>query len=194
MFKSVGHKAVWEAFADARGGTYEEAGVLIFKKAIVHIPVQRRMLQLDTYTVNNGQNSTTTYTRMRIPVQRQLDFRFRMYPENIFSSIGKVFGMQDIKVGFEEFDSEYIVKSNDDARIAVLLEDEGLRSSMVGLSRPFFTLNVAGGRYGYTNGSHSESVLYYNRRGVIRTAGELGRITNILSAMLERLDSMGVTA
>ena len=70
---------------------------------------------LDTYTVTTSTGTSTssvTYTRMRAPFLNKDSLYFKIYRQGFFSSIGKLFGMQDIEVGDPFFDKEFIIKSN----------------------------------------------------------------------------------
>ncbi|MCY7422522.1 MAG: hypothetical protein LH478_12360, partial [Chitinophagaceae bacterium] len=55
------------------------------------------------------------------------DFKFALHKEDFLDEIGKFFGMQDIKLGYVDFDKHVIVKTNDEARIKELFSDEQLR-------------------------------------------------------------------
>ena len=49
-------------------------------------------------------------------------FRFTVYRKGIFSDIGKWFGMQDIEIGDEDFDRDFILKSNQESDGGICLE------------------------------------------------------------------------
>lgn len=53
------------------------------------------------------------YTTLSSPLNPTHDFFFTIYPQDVFTEIGKLLGMQDIKTGYPEFDSQVIVKTND---------------------------------------------------------------------------------
>ena len=74
------------------------------------------------YTVGSGKNQRT-YTAFKIKTTNRYSYSFRLYKEGFFSKIGKGLGMQDIQIEDEEFDKNYIIKSNDDYFMKTLLED-----------------------------------------------------------------------
>ena len=84
-------------------------------------------MTLDTYTVSSN-NSSTTYTRLRAPYVNAENFRFAIYRKSIFSGIGKWLGMQDIEIGAEPFDDEFIIKSNNEDRVREFFADETIRA------------------------------------------------------------------
>ena len=65
-----------------------------FKSDVLEYKHKESIITLDYYTVSTG-NSAITYTRMRSPLTKN-SFYFNIYRENIFSSIRKKFGMEDI--------------------------------------------------------------------------------------------------
>ena len=63
--------------------------------------VKEWAITLDTYTVSEGKTSTT-FTRMRAPYVNKDGFTFKIYRKGLFRNLGKLFGLQDIEVGFSE--------------------------------------------------------------------------------------------
>jgi hypothetical protein len=61
-------------------------------------------------------------------------FQFSITPEDVINRIGKIFGMQDIKVGYPEFDSSVIIKSNDPAKVKTVFDDDYVRTVFQQLS------------------------------------------------------------
>lgn len=54
-------------------------------------------------------------------------FRFAIHPEHFTDEIGKFFGMEDVEIGFPEFDGKMIVKTNDRLRVREIFSDESVR-------------------------------------------------------------------
>ena len=78
------------------------------------------------------------------------DFKFALHKEDFLDEIGKFFGMQDIKLGYDDFDKHVVVKTNDEARTKQLFADEQLRSFVLAIEDDF-TLSLST--------SHMEKVL-----------------------------------
>ena len=64
---------------------------------------------------------------MRAPFVNKDGLKFKIYRENVFSSIGKFFGGQDIEIGDLFFDKTFIIKGNDAERIRQLFDDENIK-------------------------------------------------------------------
>jgi hypothetical protein len=116
---------VWAALAGEIGATFERGGFWNGRTRVV-ADVPPWKVVLDTYTVSNGKTSTT-YTRMRAPFVNADGFRFTVYRKSIFTAIGKLFGMQDVEVGFPSFDDNFVIKGTDEFKLRRLFANEELR-------------------------------------------------------------------
>jgi len=66
-------------------------------------------ITLDTYAVSTGK-TVMFFTRLRAPYVNPDRFRFTIYRRGLFSDIAKWLGMQDVVVGHEDFDRDFIIK------------------------------------------------------------------------------------
>jgi hypothetical protein len=73
----------------------------------------------------------TTILSARFP--NPAGFRFAMHEEDFFDDLGKFFGMQDVEIGYPDFDQRIIVKTNDEARVRALLTDSAIRQLLQSL-------------------------------------------------------------
>lgn len=110
-----------------------------WKSPKVEVRVGQWIVTLDTYTVSTGK-TTIVFTRMRAPYVNADGFRFTVYRRGFFSDLGKWLGMQDIEVGDEQFDRDFIVKGNDESRIRHLLANARIRELIQ--AQPRFHLEV----------------------------------------------------
>ena len=128
---------VWRRLCEETGASYVEGG--FWKGNKVVIKVKEWTITLDTYTVSHGKHSST-YTRLRAPYLNKDGFRFRIYRKSVFSSLGKLLGMQDIHVGYPEFDETFIIQGNDPIKVKRLFENEKLRNMIA--AHPKFSMDV----------------------------------------------------
>ncbi len=73
-----------------------------------------------TYHTEGGKNEIP-YTDIIMTLDKPIDFKLKIIQEGLFAKVGKVFGMQDIQTGDMEFDSKYIVKSDNESEMLRLL-------------------------------------------------------------------------
>jgi hypothetical protein len=61
------------------------------------------------------------------------NFRFAMHDEDFLDSIGKFFGLEDVKLGYPELDDRLVIKTNTPEKVVSLFADPELRSVFTGL-------------------------------------------------------------
>jgi len=174
---------IWSQIAKDIGGEYIDAGfwgkdVLVYKHWDWEI-------LLDCYTVSSNK-STTTYTRLRVPFINKDKLRFKIYRENFFSSIGKLFGMQDIEIRDKYFDGEFIIKGNNESKIRELFNDDNLKKLFNKQPRVSIEIKDDEGWFAqkYPEGV---DVLYFVCSGVIKDRDVLLNLFLLFSCILDRL-------
>jgi len=115
---------IWRQFAAEIGASIVPGG--FWKGDKIEATHGSWTVVLDTYTVSTGK-STITYTRMRAPYLTADGFHFTVYRQGVFSTIGKWFGMQDVTVGYEDFDRDFIIKGNDEEKLRQLFSNQSVR-------------------------------------------------------------------
>lgn len=73
---------------------------------------------------STGGKHPTLYTRLFFHLQRNVPVNVRIYPERLFSKIGKFLGGQDIQLGDVNFDDKFMIKGSDDARVKDFLSPD----------------------------------------------------------------------
>ena len=67
------------------------------------------------------------FTSLTATVSKKDAFRFALHDEGFMDRVGKVFGMEDIVIGYPEFDKQLIVKTNDGGKLKKVFADTGIR-------------------------------------------------------------------
>ena len=180
-------KEVWQQLSEEIQADYIEGGFWKGDKIQAH--VDNWIVVLDTYTVSNGKSSTT-YTRMRAPFINLDGLYFKIYREGLFSGIGKMLGMQDINVGYNQFDENFIIKGNDEDRVRRLFSNERIRSLIE--VQPRMNLEIKDDE-GFFSTRFPEGVdeLYFLVPGVIRDVEQLKELYELFGEVLKELCEMG---
>ena len=144
---------------------------------------------MDTYTESSG-DSSYTYTRIRAPFVNKDGFRFTIYRKSIFSGLGKMLGMQDVEVGYPEFDDAFIIKGNDEAKLRALFANERIRQLIE--MQPHIYLTVKDDE-GWFRTQFPEGVdeLYFRVIGVIKDLDRLKSLYYLFAEMLNHLCHIG---
>ena len=181
-------KEIWRLLSEQTGAEFVEGGLFIGPDRVV-AQYGDWTVTLDTYTVSTGKTSTT-YTRIRAPYVNADGFRFSIYRSGIFSDLGEFLGFQDIKIGSEDFDRDFVIKSSDEDKVRELLAEPRIRELID--RQPRFHLEVKDDE-GWFGRSFPEGVdeLYFRVAGVIRNVDQLKDLFELFSEVLNRLCTIG---
>jgi len=131
------------------------------------------------------------HTRMRAPFPNPGGFRFSIHRASIFSYLGTLLGMQDIQIGHPEFDEAFVVKSNNEAAVRSLCNNDRLRSLVT--AQPKFQLSIQDdeGWFG-TEYPTGVDVLVFDVADRIREVDRLKALYDVFSESLNQLSEMGL--
>jgi hypothetical protein len=114
------------------------------------IEQQGRSVTLDIdIDLGGGFEGGYALTRFMSPLKSFDDFRFSLHRQDLLDGIGKLFGIEDIKIGSPEFDKNIVVKSNHPDRIKDILSSAQIRDVIQSL--PNFEFHI-----GHHHSSHTE--------------------------------------
>jgi hypothetical protein len=178
---------IWRQLSADLGGQYVAGGT--FRSAKVQATHGEWTVTLDTHAVRTG-NVTIVYTRMRAPFVNPGGFRFTIYRRGLFSDIAKWLGMQDVQVGVEPFDSDFIVKGTDEAMVRSLFSKQRLRDLVTAQDKIYLTVKDDEGWFA---AKFPEGVdeLYFNVVGVIKDLDRLKLLYELFSETLDDLCATG---
>lgn len=96
----------WGRFANEVGGEFVDAEFKVFAS------VDHWIIELETFEAIDRRSwgSSDIWTRMKAPFLSLDGFSFNVYRAGFFTGVGKLVGMQDIKIGFQGFDRDFVVK------------------------------------------------------------------------------------
>jgi len=178
---------LWHQLAERVGGEYVESTWGTGDKVIA--THGQWTFTLDTYVVPAGE-TMIVYTRLRAPYLNPEGFRFHIYRRRFFTELGKKLGMQDIEIGAEPFDHDFVIKSNDEERVKTLFADPELRRQLSAF--PDGSLEVKDSE-GWFGPSFPDDVdeLYFSVAGIIKDVAVLEGLFELFATTLDRLCEIG---
>ena len=116
--------ALWKKLSDELGGTLTDAKGSRHDKVVA--TVGQWVVTLDKHSEPGYQSEHMT-TRLRAPFVNPDGLRFMVRHQSVFDNIGKLVGMQDIRIDREPFDKMFFVQGSDPTKIKSLFSDDRLR-------------------------------------------------------------------
>lgn len=181
-------KEVWQQLADEIEANYINNGFL--ENDRVEAYIGNWIIVLDTYAVQTGK-TYTTYTRIRAPFISYSDFYFKIYRTGLFNGIRKILGMEDIEIGHESFDEEFVIKSNSKDKVRVLFANENIRDLIQ--FQPKIHLEIRDDE-GFFKGHFPKNAdeLYFEANDVIKDIDRLKGLFKLFELTLKELCNIGI--
>jgi hypothetical protein len=179
-------KEIWQQFCVQTGSNFVEGG--FWKSDKVEAAHNQWTVTLDLFVVSTGKSSVT-YTRMRAPYVNPDSFRFTIYRKGIFTEIGKWFGMQDVTVGYEDFDRDFVIKGNDEQKLRKLFSSQKIRDLIAAQPAILFAVKDDEGFWS-KNFPEEVDELYFQVVGVIKDIERLKLLYDLFAETLDELCRM----
>ncbi len=149
-----------------------------------HGTYRNRPLRVFMFTRSSGSGksrSTTTYTAFEIDVDNPDGFEFHIFEQGFFTSMAVKLGMQDIQIGDDEFDKEYIIKSNNESKVIELLTPMIKQKFMEFADQfPGFGVKLQGAKF------------YYESAGTMAGETFVTRIETMIQFMCDLADQLDI--
>jgi len=116
---------IWQQFAKETNGTFAEG--YSWRSDSTTIEYKNWKIVFDNYRLWSGKYSTLL-TRVVVPITIKDNFKFEIYNEGLIRKIEKLFGAQDIQIGYPDFDKAFTIKSNNEFKTKTLLRNKEIRN------------------------------------------------------------------
>lgn len=115
----------WLRFSKEINSDFIEGKSWESDKAVIHY--KNFEILFDNYTLWSGKYNQI-YTRIIVPFYSEINFEFEIYRGDIITKLEKLFGSQEIKIGRPEFDKSFVVKSNSELKVKMILQNQAIRT------------------------------------------------------------------
>ncbi len=178
---------MWRKLCAEIGADYVSGGV--WKGDKVQAQHGEWTITLQTFAVCYGR-APVEFTCLRALYHNPDGFQFTVYRQHIFSDIAKWLGMQDVEVGYPEFDRDFVIKGTDEAKLRALFASARLRELIAAQPQIHFTVkdNEAGNE---KNLSADTDELSFTVIGVITDVTRLKLLFELFSETLDQLCRIG---
>ena len=178
-------REVWRQLSEQLGGDMHSS----WRGDKVQVAHERWTVTFDTHAIM-ANNTPVYFTRLRAPLVNRSGFRFSVKRRNVLTDIAVWLGAQDVEVGEPEFDQQFVIKSNHEARVRELLRDEGLRRQLEG--QPSLSVTIKDDE-GWFGAKFPEGVdeLYFSVNGLIDDIDRLKDLFELFALTLDCLVAIG---
>ncbi|MBC7914390.1 MAG: hypothetical protein H7Y07_09735 [Pyrinomonadaceae bacterium] len=111
-------------------------------------------------------------------------FQFALHHQDFMDEIGKFFGMEDVELGYPEFDKNVVVKTNDINRLQDILSDQHIREILQNI--PEFNFHIIRHTSDYT--LVEAAFLELRIEDGITETRQLRDIYNVFVSVMEKVD------
>lgn len=178
---------IWRQLCAATGADYVQGG--FWKGDKVQVTHGPWTITLDIYAVSTGK-TVMHFTRLRAPYVNPDKFRFTIYRGGLFSEIAKWLGMQDIVVGHEVFDRDFVIKGTDEKQLRALFDDAKLRDLIAAQQGIHLTVKDNEGYWGVDFPADTDE-LHYHVHGIIKDVERLKLLFDLFAETLDQLCRIG---
>jgi hypothetical protein len=182
---------IWRQLCDQTGGTY--VARTFWKGDKVQASHGEWTVTLDVLSqvISTGKSTVIVhYTRLRAPYVNPDRFRFTIYRRGLFTDVAKWFGMQDVTVGHEPFDHDFVIKGTDETRLRALFDSAKLRELIIAQPKIHLTVKDNEGWFGAAFPENTDE-LYFLTGGVIKDVDRLKGLFDLFGEALEQLCRIG---
>lgn len=138
-------------------------------------------LDIDIHPEGGDENGNPI-TSFSAQLHHETSFSFSIEKQGLKHRIGKLFGMQDVIIGHQEFDNKFLIQSNDEAKVKEVLSNVGVSNSL--LNEPVLDFEIRE----YKIGGSKEIVLALELDGAIKEPDKLKSIFQPFKIVLDYLD------
>jgi hypothetical protein len=177
---------IWQQLCAATGADFVHGG---WKRDKVQAAHGEWTITLDTYAVSTGK-VVVWFTRLRAPYVNPDHFRFTIYRRGLFSEIAKYLGMQDVVVGHEDFDRDFIIKGTEEKKLRALFDNPKLRELIAAQPKIHLTVKDHEGIFGPTFPADTDE-LHFHVRGIIKDVECLKSLFELFAETLDQLCRIG---
>lgn len=145
----------------------------------------RILLDIDI-DLGGGFESGYESTAFTAQLESATAFRFAIHKEHFTDEIGKFFGMQDVVIGYEEFDKKVVIKTNDETEVKSLFADPSVRSVLQDLDD--FTFGIT--THHVSDSTRKDPFLELYIESGITDLNKLRAIYSAFYAILSKVDNV----
>jgi hypothetical protein len=138
------------------------------------------------------------HTHLHAPFLNPIGFRFTVYRKGIFTELGKYLGMQDVEVGYPDFDRDFVIKGTDGTRLRQIFGNARIRELIAAQPRIHFEVKDAQGFFARDligeNPPEDLDLLEFSVHDKVKDKEQLRLLFDLFAETLDELCRMGIAS
>jgi len=182
-----GQRKVWKRFCEETGSDFsrkERKG--IFKSDTIRAYYKNWIIKIDIYK----KGKRPTMTRVRAAYLNADSFYFRIYREGLFQGLQKKMGLEDIVIGYPDFDQDFIIQGNDKHKLQQLFSIDNIRQ-LISWQPDIHLKNEVDESWKIHEDNKGVSVLEFKVVGLISEIERLKDLYELFSELLDQMVEIG---
>lgn len=182
---------IWRKLCDEIGADYTQGHLAdgYWKDDRVQLSHGEWTITLDVDPVWAGQ-TTVFHTRLRAPYINPEGFRFTVTRRDFLSGLRELLGVQDVKVGYEEFDRDFVIQGTDAMKLRALFANPRLRELLSLQTKTHFAVLDSEGRWGPQFPPDTDELVLI-AFGIIEDVERLKQFFELFAETLDQLCRIG---
>jgi hypothetical protein len=182
---------IWRQLCDEIGADYSAGHIAdgFWKDDRVQLSHGNWTITLDVDPVWAGQ-TTVFHTRLRAPYVNPEGFRFSVTRRDFLSGLRELMGMQDVIVGYEEFDHDFVIQGTDETKLRALFANARIRELLSLQTKTHFSVRDSEGRWGPRFPADTDELILISF-GVIEDVERLKQFFDLFAETLDQLCRIG---
>lgn len=179
---------IWQQLAHKIGASYIDGGWLGKDKVIAKHG--QWTITLDTELKQYGK-TTVRYTRICAPFINKDGFKFNIYRRGFLSGLGKTLGVEDVEIGIDPFDYDFIIQGNDHYKLWKLFAHDRIRELIS--NQPDISLKITAADEGWFEDNFADNVdkIEFRVRGTLTQMVLLQELFLLFAELLDHLCTIG---
>lgn len=129
-------------------------------------------------------------TRIRAPYINADSFHFRISRKHVGSGIQKLAGMQDVVIGYPQFDKDFIIQGNDEYKLRQLFTHDRIRR-LIAWQPAIRLWNIEDTSWITDDWGEGLNELSFQTPGIIQDLGQLRDLYELFAEILNHLCHIG---
>lgn len=180
-------REAWERFCQETGAEFTREKVSPLRKAdTLSSRYKHWIIKIDSFK----KGKKPTLTRVRAAYLNADSFYFRIYREGLFQGLQKKLGLEDILVGYPEFDDAFIIQGNDERKLKQLFSKESIRK-IITWQPDIHLKNEVDEHWKIHEEGQGISLLEFKVMGLITDVERLIDLHTLFSELLDQMVEIG---